>query len=51
VQWCRDWIAQGRGNGMDKAWDVFKTLPARKGLSRDDSFRPAWIEAKTKKTQ
>lgn len=48
VNWCRNWIAEGRGNGMDKAWLVFKTLPARRGLSRDDNFRPAWLEAKTK---
>ena len=48
VQWCEAWIAQGRGNGMDKAWNAFKMLPEAKGQSRDNCFRPAWIEAKTK---
>lgn len=48
VQWCVDWITNGKGNGMDKAWDEFKTDPKHKGLTRDDFFRPAWKEAKTK---
>lgn len=48
VQWCEAWIAEGHGNGMDKAWAAFKMLPGAVGLSRDDSFRPAWREAKTK---
>jgi hypothetical protein len=47
IQWCRDWIANGKGNGMDNAWKSFKAIPAHCGLSRDDSFRPAWRIAKT----
>ncbi len=46
IQWCRDWIANGNGSGMDNAWNSFKTIPAHSGLSRDDSFRPAWRTAK-----
>jgi hypothetical protein len=48
VTWCRNWILEKKGNGMDKAWDAFKEEPAHSGLSRDDSFRPAWKVAKTK---
>ncbi len=48
VDWCRDWIAGGKGSGMDKAWNVFKLNPAHRGLSRDEAFRPAWRDAKTK---
>ena len=47
VKWCCDWIAAGNGNGMDRAWDAFKIVPAHNGLSRDDAFRPAWRSAKT----
>lgn len=47
VQWCRDWIAADRGNGMDKAWLAFKELPNADGCARDTFFRPAWTEAKT----
>jgi hypothetical protein len=48
VAWCRRWIEAGRGNGMDKAWKSFKAEPDHIGLSRDDVFRPAWNEAKTR---
>lgn len=48
VDWCRNWIAGGKGSGMDKAWNVFKLNPAHRGLSRDEAFRPAWRDAKTK---
>jgi len=48
VVWCRAWINEGKGNGMDRAWDAFKALPEAQGLSRDDVFRPAWRDAKTK---
>lgn len=48
VSWCRDWIASGKGNGMDKAWLAFQRLPNAKGCARDTFFRPAWNEAKTK---
>lgn len=47
VQWCRDWIESGNGNGMDPAWAAFKAEPNHAGLSRDNVFRPAWKEAKT----
>ena len=46
VAWCKNWIATGRGNGMDKAWQSFCLVPEHVGLSRDDVFRPAWNEAK-----
>jgi hypothetical protein len=46
VEWCRAWIAAGKGSGMDKAWPYFKADPVHAGLSRDDVFRPAWQEAK-----
>lgn len=46
VEWCRHWIESGKGNGMDKAWEAFRTDPQHAGLSRDDAFRPAWKEAK-----
>lgn len=48
VQWCRDWIAGGRGNDGNKAWKEFSALPEFEGCSREDVFRPAWLEAKTK---
>lgn len=48
VQWCREWIDSGNGNGMDKAWTAFKRLPGASGCTRDHFFRPAWIDAKTK---
>jgi hypothetical protein len=48
VQWCRDWMASGKGNGMDKAYATFKKLPSASGCARDTFFRPAWTEAKTK---
>lgn len=48
VEWCRDWVASGRGNGMDRAWAAFKVLPGAGGCARDTFFRPAWNEAKTK---
>lgn len=48
VNWCRDWQADGRGSGMDKAWSAFKLLPNAKGCARDTFFRPAWTDAKTK---
>ena len=44
--WCRAWIASGKGNGMDMAWNDFKILPRAKGLSRDDAFRPAFKSVK-----
>ena len=47
VGWCKRWIESGNGNGMDKAWDDFKSDPTHAGLSRDDVFRPAWRTAKT----
>ncbi|WP_019051635.1 hypothetical protein [Sphingobium xenophagum] len=50
VAWCEHWIAAGKGNGHDKAWNAFKTLPEHHGLSRDDVFRPAWKDAKLKRT-
>lgn len=48
VAWCKDWIASGRGNGMDKAWQAFHADPVNNGLSRDDVFRPAWKHAKAR---
>ena len=51
VEWCRDWIESGKGNGMDKAWIAFRDDPQHAGLSRDDAFRPAWKEAKTGKAE
>lgn len=48
VEWCRRYIDTGMGNGMNKAWETFRKDPEHKGLSRDDVFRPAWNEAKTK---
>ena len=48
VQWCRNWIGSGKGNGMDPAWEAFKELPETGGCARDTFFRPAWSEAKTK---
>lgn len=48
LQWCRDWISSGKGNGMDKAWLAFKILPRALGLSRDEVFRRLWKKAKTK---
>jgi hypothetical protein len=48
VQWCRDWIAEGKGNGMDKAWPAFNNDSRHMCVTRDDVFRPAWSEAKTK---
>jgi hypothetical protein len=50
VEWCRSYIDAGKGKGMNKAWEVFRKDPKHQGLSRDDVFRPAWIEAKTKNT-
>lgn len=47
VAWCKRWMASGRGNGMDKAWQSFSDVPEHEGLSRDDVFRPAWREAKS----
>ena len=46
VNWCRSWIVEGKGTGMDLAWDAFKVEPGHAGLSRDNVFRPAWKEAK-----
>lgn len=51
VAWCRRWIADGKGNGMDPAWLVFRADPAHSGLTREDVFRPAWREAKGLKKQ
>lgn len=48
VDWCKHWIESGNGNGMDKAWQDFQATPEHHGLSRDDVFRPAWREAKTR---
>lgn len=48
VAWCRNWIESGKGNGEDKAWPHFQADPRHKGLTRDDWFRPAWREAKTR---
>lgn len=48
VTWCREWIESGNGTGMDKAWGEFHSIPKHKGLSRDDVFRPAWREAKSR---
>lgn len=48
VAWCKCWIASGRSNGMDKAWQSFSVAPEHVGLSRDDVFRPAWKEAKAR---
>jgi hypothetical protein len=48
IEWCRDWIAEGNGTGMDGAWIAFHADPAHAGFSRDDVFRPAWKEAKLK---
>lgn len=48
VEWCRDWIRSGRGDGENKAWLAFKVDEAHAGQSRDNVFRPAWREAKTK---
>lgn len=47
VNWCRSYLDTGKGNG-NKAWEVFRKVPEHSGLSRDDVFRPAWNEAKTK---
>ena len=47
VAWCRAWILERRGNGMDSAWDEFKIDPRHAGSSRDNVFRPAWKNAKT----
>jgi hypothetical protein len=46
IDWCKRWIASGKGNGMDKAWASFSADPDHEGLARDDVFRPAWNEAK-----
>lgn len=51
VAWCRNWIDTGKGNGEDKAWPVFTADTRHKGLSRENCFRPAWREAKTKSSQ
>ena len=48
VRWCEAWIMAGKGNGENKAWLDFKADPAHTGLSRDNVFRPAWKQAKTK---
>jgi hypothetical protein len=45
VDWCKNWIAAGNGNGGDKAWPDFENHPRRMGLARE-SFRSAWNEAK-----
>jgi hypothetical protein len=50
VAWCRNWIAEGRGHGMDRAWKDFRADPAHIGLSRDDVLRPALREAKAAST-
>lgn len=47
VAWCRQKIASGT-NDMNAAWKDFHSLPQFAGLSRDDGFRPAWNDAKTK---
>ncbi len=47
VQWCREWIAGGRGNDQNKAWQKFKSDPQFDNCSRDNWFRPAWETAKT----
>lgn len=47
VDWCRRYISDGRGNGMDGAWIAFRSEPWHQGLTRDDAFRPAWRTAKT----
>lgn len=49
VQWCHRWMEDGNGSGMDKAWPAFRAEPAHHGLSRDDFFRPACLEAKRRK--
>lgn len=56
MEWCREWLAGGHGNtkpwnGEGKAWDAFKVLLRSQGLSRDDVFRPAFREVKTKSKQ
>lgn len=48
VSWCRHWIETGKGNGSARAWAAFQKMREFKGCSRDDVFRPAWNEAKTK---
>lgn len=46
IEWCRQWMGSGQGNGMDRAWIAFHADPAHRDLSRDHVFRPAWREAK-----
>jgi hypothetical protein len=48
VAWCRGWIANGKGNDNNKAWHAFSKLPEFEGCSRDEVFRNAWKEVKTK---
>jgi hypothetical protein len=48
VAWCRGWIANGKGNDSNKAWHAFSKLPEFEGCSRDEVFRNAWKEVKTK---
>ncbi|WP_157573302.1 hypothetical protein [Novosphingobium sp. AAP83] len=48
VEWCRNWIDGGHGNGHDHAWRAFQSDTNHAGLSRDYVFRPAWKEAKTR---
>jgi hypothetical protein len=50
VAWCEEWMASGKGNGMDKAWPSFTRELQHEGTSRD-SFRLAWNEAKGKKVR
>lgn len=50
ISWCRNWLADPKtGNGETPAWKVFQHIARFKGHSREDSFRPAWREAKTTK--
>lgn len=48
VEWCLDWIATEKGKNGNKAWQAFNATPEFRGCTREDFFRPAWEEAKTK---
>jgi hypothetical protein len=51
VNWCQVWASSGRGTDGNKAWKEFTKQPQFEGWSRDDCFRPAWNEKKTKNKQ
>ena len=50
LSWCQKWQADPKTpNGQTPAWEVFRLIARSEGQSRDDSFRPVWNEAKTKR--